>query len=167
MKLVLFRHGIAQDRADADCPPDPARRLTTKGIAHTHEAARGLRRLGIAPDVVFTSPYLRARETADIAVAELDLDLDLVETQALLPEAEPEELVAELARRKVEQVLCAGHAPHVDLLVAHVLGAAGAVTSLDKAGAVALDLPTGGRRARIEWLLDCKQLRRLGRKRKS
>jgi phosphohistidine phosphatase len=161
MHLILFRHGLAQDKNDPDCPADAERRLTSKGIARTKKAARGLLRLGVAPDVVVSSPYLRARETAEIAIDELGLELDLVESEALLPEASPEDLVRFVGRQKVDVVLCAGHAPHLDLVVARLLGAEGAVTALDKAGAVSLDVPRGGKRGRIEWLLDCGQLRRV------
>jgi hypothetical protein len=40
MRLYLMRHGIAIDREDPDCPPDPERYLTPKGIQRTRAAAR-------------------------------------------------------------------------------------------------------------------------------
>src|SRR5688572_10358211 len=113
MIVVLFRHGIAQDREDPASPPEAERRLTPKGIERTCEAARGLARLGVRPDAVLSSPYRRARETAEIALKKLGVERrDVVLTDALLPEAPPGDLLRVLERLDVGCVLCAGHAPH-------------------------------------------------------
>ena len=66
MKLYLVRHGIADDRDDPKCPPDPKRRLTPEGIAKTRKAARGLATLDPSPELLLSSPYLRALETARV-----------------------------------------------------------------------------------------------------
>jgi phosphohistidine phosphatase len=161
MIVVLFRHGIAQDREDPDSPPEAERRLTPKGIRRTHQAARGLGRLKVEPQAVLSSPYLRARETAEIAIDELRLDgRELVLTEALLPDAGPEELLRVLGRLDVGCVLCTGHAPHVDAFLAHALGAKAPITEMKKAGAACLDL---GPPARLEWLMTASALRKLAR----
>jgi phosphohistidine phosphatase len=161
MIVVLFRHGIAQDRDAPDSPPDAERRLTSRGIRRTHQAARGLARLELEPQAVLSSPYARARETADIALEELRLEgRDVVLTDALLPEAPPADLLRVVERLDVGCVLCTGHAPHLDRLIAHVLGTNAPVTELKKAGAACLDL---GPPVRLEWLHGASTLRRLGR----
>lgn len=161
MLVVLFRHGIAQDREDPDSPPDPERRLTPKGARRARQAARGLARLRVEPQAVLSSPYLRARETADLAVDELRLDgRDVVLTDALLPDAPPEDLLRALGRLDASCVLCAGHAPHLDVFLAHVLGAKAPITELKKAGAACLDL---GPPARLVWLHTAGALRKLAR----
>lgn len=163
MLLVLFRHGIAQDRDDPASPPEAERRLTPKGIRRTRQAARGLRALGVDPSAVLSSPYVRARETADLAVEALGLrDVEIVETEALLPDAPPGDLLRVLERLDAPSVLCTGHAPHVDVAIAYVLGAAAPVTELKKAGAACLDVsPRIDHRGRLLWLLEAKTLRRL------
>ncbi len=90
MRLYLMRHGIAIDREDPDCPPDPERYLTPKGIQRTRAAARGLRALRVKPTALLTSPYVRAVQTGEIICEVLGLDCkQLKTTDALKPEAKP------------------------------------------------------------------------------
>ncbi len=74
MRLYLMRHGIAIDREDPDCPPDPERYLTPKGIQRTRAAARGLRALRVKPTALLTSPFVRAVQTGEIVCEVLGLD---------------------------------------------------------------------------------------------
>ena len=107
---------------------------------------RGFARLGIVPDAALASPYLRAQQTARIALEELGIaDLDLHTTDALVPGADPGQAVEALREIGGEQMLCVGHAPSLDLLLAHLVGADGPVTQLKKAGLATVDL--GGSRA--------------------
>lgn len=62
MELVVIRHAIAVERS-AELP-DAERPLTDRGRRRFRHVARGLRRLGLEVDLVLTSPWLRARETA-------------------------------------------------------------------------------------------------------
>src|SRR5260370_10145207 len=66
MRLYLMRHGIAIDREDPDCPAEPERYLTPKGIQRTRAAARGLRAMRVKPTTLLSSPYVRAVQTAQI-----------------------------------------------------------------------------------------------------
>lgn len=159
MRLVLFRHGIAQDRADPDCPPDPLRELTKEGVDKTAAAVAGLAAMGVAPGAIWTSPYKRAVQTADLAALALRADVTRT-TDALLPEADPRALVDELRSSSVDEVLCAGHAPHVDRFTAYVVGSNVDVVSLKKAGAVGIDLD--GREGVIRWVATPKMLRMIG-----
>lgn len=164
MLVVLFRHGIAQDQVEGGV--DAERRLTPKGLRRTRAAVRGLRALGVAPRVVLSSPLARARETAELALHALaPRGVEVVPTDALLPDAPPADLLRVLERLGVGSVLAAGHAPHLDALLAHALGASGHVTSLKKAGAACLEVTPGqgpAPRGRLLWLLEPWALRRLG-----
>ena len=73
MNIYLLRHGIAIDRDDPSSPTDADRPLTAKGLKRMRKAARGLRRLNIPFDAIVTSPFTRARQTADIVAAALGL----------------------------------------------------------------------------------------------
>ncbi len=74
MLLYLMRHGIAIDREDPDCPPEEERYLTSKGIARTRSAAKGLSAMNVKPTQLLTSPYVRAVQTGEIVCEVLDLD---------------------------------------------------------------------------------------------
>ena len=66
MDCLLLRHGIAVERdewegSDADRP------LTERGAKRVMRVAAGLNRLDVQPTHVFSSPLIRAIETAKIA----------------------------------------------------------------------------------------------------
>ncbi len=66
MILYLIRHGIAIDRADPEAPPEAERPLTARGVQKTRAAALGFSEAGAKPDIIITSPYIRAAQTAEI-----------------------------------------------------------------------------------------------------
>ncbi len=141
MRLYLMRHGKAIQRGEPNCPPEAERFLTPEGVKKTREAAQGLRGLGADPDLILSSPYLRALQTAEIAAQALEYTLEKIRrTDALLPEASPGELYKELSRLKAGEVLCCGHAPNIDLLISYALGARNPITALKKAGVAELEI---------------------------
>ncbi len=141
MLLYLFRHGIAIDREDPECPPDPRRFLTRKGVEKTRGAAQGLAALGIEPELIVSSPYVRAAQTAEIAAEALKYPHARIrQSDALLPSADPAHVLRELSRLRVKEVLCAGHAPNLDEVIACAVGASAVITSLKKAGAACLEM---------------------------
>ncbi|MBK8025238.1 MAG: histidine phosphatase family protein [Chloroflexi bacterium] len=64
MRLHFFRHAIAEEARDGKS--DHQRELTSEGIERTRTAARVLKQLRFEPDHLFSSPLVRARQTADI-----------------------------------------------------------------------------------------------------
>ena len=140
MLVYLVRHGIAVDREDPDCPPDAERPLTKKGVEKARLVMEGLLQLGAKPDCILSSPLLRAWQTAEIAARVLHFSKDKIRrTDSLLPEADPSILTRELARLNAEQVLCTGHAPHMDEFIAHATGSRRSFTALKKAGVACVE----------------------------
>ena len=163
MKLHIFRHGIAIDRDDPAAPPEEDRFLTPKGIARTQAAAQGLRSLGIKPDLILTSPLLRAKQTAEIACEALGYPVKkLKQTDALKSEAKPAELFDELSGLKAEEVMCVGHAPNVDNVIAFAIGSRSPVTELKKAGLATIEIESfSPPRGKIVGIYSSKALRLL------
>jgi phosphohistidine phosphatase len=166
MQLYVVRHGIAVDREDPKCPPDPERYLTEEGVEKTREVARGVAALGATPDLFLSSPYVRAMQTAEIFAAVFEFAKQKIRSSdLLLPGAEPTLFFRELARDKQSaSVFCFGHAPHLDDLIATALGSKDRVTSLKKAGVALVELrrvsPPSGQ---LVWLAAPKLLRRAGK----
>jgi len=106
MNLFLLRHGDAITQA-AD---DASRPLSALGENQASVAGRTLARLNMMPDVVLSSPLLRARRTAELAMQELGLK-DLQTTEYLTPTTDPRQLIAELNERSATSVLLVGHMP--------------------------------------------------------
>jgi len=163
MILYLVRHGIAVDRTDPKCPPEAERPLTARGVQKTRAAALGLQALGAKPDVLITSPFVRAAQTAEIFAEALGFSPEKIRvSEALKPAENPATIMNEIARLRAKEVMCCGHAPHVDLLISHLAGARGTFTTLKKAGVACLDQEGGHGRWVLLWLLTPKALRDLG-----
>jgi phosphohistidine phosphatase len=166
MQLYVVRHGIAVDREDPKCPPDPERYLTEEGVEKTREVARGVAALGATPDLFLSSPYVRAMQTAEIFAAVFEYAKQKIRSSdLLLPGAEPTLFFRELARDKQSaSVFCFGHAPHLDDLIATALDSKHHLTSLKKAGVALVGLrrvsPPSGQ---LVWLAAPKLLRRAGK----
>jgi len=143
MRLYLVRHGIAVDRSEPKCPPDPERPLTPRGRRRTRAAAEGLRALGVDPDALLSSPVVRAVQTAEIFADVLRFPVTKIQlTDSLKVASLPVELMRELAKLRSRQVLCFGHEPHLHQVIAHVLRAQSQVTELKRAGIACLELKT-------------------------
>jgi len=163
MRLYLMRHGTAEQPDDSGA--DARRALTAQGRERVEAVARGLAALGVEPKEVWSSPLLRARQTAEIAARRLGVPPKRIHlTPSLAPGAAPRQLLAELAnRRGGGDVLCCGHAPHLDALLAECIGlGAQPRTALKKAGVACLQAALSpAEPARLEWLMPPAALRRM------
>jgi len=166
MQIYVVRHGIAIDREDPKCPPDPERYLTEEGIEKVKRVAAAIAAMNATPELLLSSPYVRAIQTAEIFAAELGYAKQKIRrNDLLLPGAEPTLFFRELAKDKQTATLFVfGHAPNVDDLIATALGSKHHVTSLKKGGVALLELrrvsPPNGE---LVWLATPKMLRRAGK----
>ncbi len=163
MILYVIRHGIAVDRTDPKCPPDAERPLTARGVQKTRSAALGLRALGAKPDVLITSPYVRAAQTAEIVAEALGFSPEKIRvSEALKPAENPATIMNEISHLRAKEVMCCGHAPHVDNLISLLAGARGTFTAMKKAGVACFEQAGGHGRWELRWFLSPKVLRDLG-----
>jgi phosphohistidine phosphatase len=123
----MLRHGDAEDGAGK---PDAERELTRKGERQSTDAGRAMAALGVKLDACLASPKVRARRTAELACAELGVD---VETDERLRGGDFDAL--ELAAGRGE-VLLVGHEPDFSRAVAI---ATGSRVKFKKGGLAALD----------------------------
>jgi len=162
MILYLVRHGIAIDRSDPKSPPEAERPLTAKGVQKTRSSALGVRALGVKPDVLITSPYTRAAQTAEIFAEAMGFSIEKIRvSDALKPAANPAEIVKEISQLRAKEVMCFGHAPHLDGTIAQLAGAKGVFTELKKAGVACFERPAPNGRWTMLWMLTPKALREL------
>jgi len=119
MKIYLVRHGIAYEPGEAGYEDDTQRPLTDKGRERMGKVAHVLKRLGPKPDVILSSPYLRARQTAEILAKELKYKKDRIEfSERLLPAGQPELLIGEIIEKyNVEELVVVGHEPCLGLFI--------------------------------------------------
>jgi phosphohistidine phosphatase len=140
MQLIIIRHAIAVPRGTPGIP-DGERPLTAEGESKFREAARGLARLVDRPDLLFTSPWLRAKQTAAIAAAAWGR-LEPKEEPAFAGGSFDEQAAVLDACPRNATVAVVGHEPHVSELLARLLGSPHDDRLAFKKGGVALvDVP--------------------------
>ena len=166
MDCILFRHGIAVDWRDWQ-KEDASRPLTNEGIEKTRKAVRGLVRLGVAPTQLLCSPYLRTRQTADIAKETLGFTGQLQQCTELRPDASPEDFLNTLVSFSEDDcVLCVGHEPHLGHTAGTMLlGQPVSGLAFKKAGACCIRFHGKPRRGNgvLQWWLEPAQLRKLAK----
>jgi phosphohistidine phosphatase len=161
MKVLLVRHAIAVDR-DTPGLSDHLRPLTEDGATRFRKTARALSAL-ITPDVVFTSPALRTKQTAEILARQWP--------QTPLEESEPlgngSRAQFEIALSRVngaKLVAAVGHEPWLSEWTAEWLGASHADSfAFKKGGAALLEFDEGVREAggRLVFFLGPKAIKDL------
>ena len=83
MNLILIRHGQSEWNALNQFTgwKDPG--LTSKGVEEARNAGKIINSLGINFDLVFTSALIRAQNTAEIILKEINQPLSTIKNQAL------------------------------------------------------------------------------------
>ncbi|MEH2433483.1 MAG: phosphohistidine phosphatase SixA [Nostoc sp.] len=163
MELYLIRHGIAEDKG-LDIK-DEERSLTKEGRQKTEKVAQKLVKLGLSFDLILTSPLVRARQTADILIAE-KLSSKLEQSSHLAPDGQISSWLKDwLEPRNYSQntqLALVGHEPDLTnwaeiLLWGEVKGS----LVLKKAGMIGIKLPETGSplgRSQMFWLTPPKYL---------
>jgi len=159
MKLYLLRHAIAVERDPNKYPDDSLRPLTAPGRKKMIKIADALCRMGLQVDLILSSPYLRARQTAEIARKSLHLKKDrLLLIDALAPSSDPGQLVAEIqAKYPVEKLMLVGHEPDLSSLISLLLsGDTSIPITMKKAGICCLSVEqlVAGKCAGLDWLIN-------------
>jgi phosphohistidine phosphatase len=161
MEIWLLRHAAAEDRSSSGRDGD--RTLTEDGHKRAREVARGLAALEPGIELVLTSPFARARQTAEPAARALELSDRLKETAALEPDRDPDDILGEVREENVESVLLVGHEPHLGALLGRlVFGRPGGPSIPMKKAAVARLEWTGSGAALLKALLPARILGRIG-----
>jgi phosphohistidine phosphatase len=159
MELYLLRHGIAADVGPKGSG-DAGRTLTEEGIGKMQEEARGLRLLGLRPDVLLSSPLVRARQTAEIVGRALNIEMQLAD--ALAPGCDLARLRGLLGEhRGAERVMIVGHEPDFSELAGTLTG--GSRVLLKKGGLARVDAAVLEQDSGVlVWLLAPRILRGIG-----
>ena len=162
MELYLLRHAIAVDREDF-AGEDSERPLTRDGENKMNRIAKGIRALKLSFDVVLSSPYRRAQETAGILVARFNNRRHLRLTDTLTPRGDKRALIEEIAAlgAHAESIVLVGHEPCLSTLAAMLIfGKPAAGLTLKKGGLCKLNINhlRFGRCGEMEWLLTPRQL---------
>jgi phosphohistidine phosphatase len=122
MWIYLLRHGIAEDPMPGAA--DEERRLTGEGVDRLTRAGKTWQKLMVAPELVLTSPYRRAQETAAVLAESVGYTGELRDEAKLVPHARTDKILAVLEGKLLAQtasVALIGHEPHLGYLLASLL----------------------------------------------
>jgi len=117
MTIGFLRHAEAEDGAGTDFE----RRLTPKGIEQAAKVGKFCLRAGFLPDLIVTSPVVRARQTARIVAQKTGCDL--VEGSWLACGMEPGDCLQKItAYSQMNFILLVGHEPDFSKAIARLVG---------------------------------------------
>ena len=156
MRLFFLRHAQAED-GNSD---DFHRSLTKSGAGRTATAARVMQALNIRPARIYSSPRVRAYQTAEIVANQLKLKVEVREEvnfdfnlQAV------SDLIADL--NPADEVVFVGHEPSMSMVVQ---GLTGASVAMKKGGLARVDLfDSASLQGTLIWLIAPKVFDALGR----
>jgi phosphohistidine phosphatase len=166
MDLFLLRHAIASGPEAGDFPDDSRRPLTKEGAERMRRIARGMHALDLPLERILSSPFLRAKESAEIVAEEFHLKSALELTPELQPGGDPRKLLAVVNARAVnfQHILLVGHEPSLSELISVLLGGKAQVgVTMKKGGLCHLrsDHLSYGKCATLEALLAPRHLVRI------
>ncbi|MDA1092263.1 MAG: histidine phosphatase family protein [Acidobacteria bacterium] len=146
MLLFLAHHGDAVSPVE-----DPQRPLSQLGRAQVDRLSSQAAERGVRPAAIWHSGKLRARQTAEAYWRACNPLADFSAARWMQPDDPPR--IADLLLGETRDIMLAGHMPHLDRLLQHLLGESSvAAAHFPLNGLVALESDEAGWHAR--WQLD-------------
>jgi phosphohistidine phosphatase len=155
MQIYLLRHGIAEDERPGLADQDRA--LVPEGRKKLKEVLRLARQADTAVSLILSSPYRRARQTADMVVELLAAEAELLESSTLTPEGRPELVWQEVrAHRTVDSMMLVSHEPLMSATAAYFLNSAALQVDFKKGALMRIDvesLATPQPHGTLRWMV--------------
>jgi phosphohistidine phosphatase len=152
MKICILRHAEAEPRGPGVA--EAARKLTANGKRELRAVLKQAREAGVGPEVILSSPWTRAIETATAARDALNCQ-QLIETKSLLPDVLPSHIWGEIrSLRPLKEIMVVGHEPHLSRFAAFLLEAPVAI-DFKKSGLIRIEVQEkeGPPRGILKWML--------------
>ncbi|MBI4352343.1 MAG: phosphohistidine phosphatase SixA [Candidatus Omnitrophica bacterium] len=157
MELYFLRHGQAVEKDAGGFRNDAERPLALQGLKQMERTGEGMRRLGFSFDKVFSSPYLRARQTAQAVVKGLKENVKIEPSECLVPDADFKDFCGFLKKTRVgKRVLLVGHEPSLGTFVSRLIsGGDHAKIDIRKGSLCRVDVfeEENACRGELKWLL--------------
>ena len=150
MDLIILRHGKAEDSNPGG---DSARELVEKGRQQAQRQAKLLKNAGLWPEIVLTSPLVRARQTAHEFCESAGIPGAVIQgwlACGMAPETALRELVGFLEFKRVAIV---GHEPDLSRLIEWILGASGGEVNVKKGTIACLRVNPPSRYGLLKYLI--------------
>src|SRR5688500_1556676 len=110
MRIYVLRHAIAEDSAKGG---DAQRALSDEGRKKMKEAAAGFARMKPEIDAIYSSPLIRAVQTAEIVSRAILHPRKIEIMEQLSPGYAPDAVAGRIrSLKKIESVVVSGHEPN-------------------------------------------------------
>lgn len=167
MELFVLRHGKAVPHGSPEYAENE-RPLTADGIEEMELIAKAFPELRVNPKRIVSSPFIRARQTAEIAAKKFSAAERIDFSEYLTPEADAGAFFEELLKSPdvPESMMLVGHEPYLSKLISMLTtGRQDAGLDMKKAGLARLEVDEWkfGKSAVLNWLLTPKLLRLIAR----
>ncbi|MNK06204.1 phosphohistidine phosphatase [compost metagenome] len=144
MELIIVRHAIAEEREDFAKKglEDHLRPLTLKGRKKMQRVCVELRDHVKDVNVIVSSPFTRARQTAEI-ISQIYFDTKVIESPELVPQSPPQAFLKWLRvqAKSYKRVVVVGHEPHLSTFASYMLaGKTESFIDLKKSGVICLQV---------------------------
>lgn len=158
--VVLLRHGIAEDPTPDK--PDQDRSLTAEGHARMKQIGRGLERALPRVQAIYSSPLLRAVQTALWVSKAYRSRVVIATAEALATGTSPKQFLELIDSITARRSIVIGHEPTLTEGLRALVGLGSSpVLELKKGGCFGVRLLSDGN-AILEWVLPPRILRKLG-----
>lgn len=164
MRLYILRHGEALSKGDPAVSSDAERPLVEEGIRRTRQAMEGFAKLGLQVHGIFTSPWLRAKQTAAIAAEVLGMGDRLFELEQLAGDQPIEAVMNALTKHSHQDIMLVGHNPQLGELASYLLCLSTSTgIDLKKSGICTVEVERipPKKPGTLLWMMGSKQLRAL------
>ena len=168
MNLILFRHGPPVESIEwlQTGKTEPERPLTEEGVQITKKASKGLK---IALDasqeeildcLIYSSPYIRALQTADILKNTLQTRKDMTVLEELTPHSHPRQVSNIIFSHTKSLLIAVGHQPLLSRLAGYLLFQEDGTSclSIERAGALSIQVNRDQSMNQLLWLMTPEQL---------
>jgi phosphohistidine phosphatase len=158
MELYVLRHAIAVERGTPGFVDDSQRPLTDKGAQKMQRVAKGMLALELSFDIILSSPFIRAKQTAEIVADVFRAQKKLEFTPHLEVGGEPKKLI-DLINEKHgsdSSILLVGHEPYLSGFISMMIAGTDVLSiTMKKGGLCKLSASElrYGKCATLEWLL--------------
>lgn len=164
MELYFLRHAIAAERG-SQYLDDASRALTDEGAEKMKKGAQGMKIMQLGIDRIVSSPYVRARQTAQIAAKGIDFKNEIEFSEALTPHANFPDLARLLVRFPPDaRALLVGHEPSISGFVSVLIsGEHNVQMDFQTGGLCRVDVDQLSPKidSQLKWFLTSAQLRSL------
>jgi len=157
MELYVLRHAIALSAAEAGVSQDAERPLSEEGVDKMKKIAAAMSRIGVEVDLVLSSPYVRAKDTAILAHERMGKQSRLEFSDALASGQDAKHILAELKQRfqKTRSIMIVGHEPDLSSLIGRITSLGRLRLEMKKAGLAKIEITelAPELKGNLEWLL--------------